>query len=180
MPTHPLPRLIVAALAAAGLLAACGAKRRFGDEDGVPIAFAVTLERGFVADMRNRQGRVGVGGGVGFSSGGGSAVGTGVGLSFSATTVYLLGGEQSGGAQVFRKEIGWGENTFTVPLRAGRELALTVQVQGGREGWEAIGTVTVPADPAAVIRVDLGGAGPSLGVVPPPAAAAAPAAQGAP
>ena len=160
---------VVAVEIVALVFAGCGQKRRFGDEDGVPTAFSVTLERGFVADMRNRQGRVGVGGGVGFGSGG-SVVGTGVGVSFSPTAVYLVGGDQPGGAQVFRKELSWGENAFTVPLRAGRELHLTVQAQGGREGWESVGVVTIPADPGAVVRLNLASDGPHASVVAAPAA----------
>ncbi|HYE06479.1 MAG TPA: hypothetical protein VEL07_13270 [Planctomycetota bacterium] len=154
------------------VLIGCGQKRRYGDDGGVPTAFTVTLEKAFVSDMQNRQGRVGVGGGVGMGSRGSSA-GVGLGLSFSATVVYLLGGEQSGGAQIFRRELSWGENTFTVPLTPGRELALTVQVQGGREGWEGVGSVTIPEQPGAVVDVRLLSTGPSVSVAPPPASAPA-------
>ncbi|MBA3846152.1 MAG: hypothetical protein H0X45_05850, partial [Planctomycetes bacterium] len=115
-------RISIAIAVLAMILIGCGQKRRYGDDGGVPTAFTVTLDKAFVSDMQNRQGRVGVGGGVGVGSGGSSA-GVGLGLSFSATVVYLLGGEQSGGAQIFRRELSWGETTFTVPLTPGRELS---------------------------------------------------------
>src|SRR5688500_4086592 len=111
-PDPPASARRVVALAAliACALAGCGEKRRYGDDGGMPTTSTVTLGKGFVGDMRNRQGRVGVGVGGGVSSRGGSSVGTGVGVSFSPTVVYLLGGEQTGGAQVFRRELSWGEN----------------------------------------------------------------------
>ena len=144
------------------LFVGCGKKRRFGDEGGTPVTMRVTLDRAFVSDMKNRQGRVGLGVGAGMSSGGGTRVGTGVGLSFSATTVFLVGGDGPGQGQVFRKEIEWGESSFTVPLTPGRTLHLTVQVEGGRQGWEAIGSVEIPRTPAPTVDVVLGAAGPKL------------------
>jgi hypothetical protein len=147
-------------------LAACGKARRYGDAGGVPVAFHVTLDKAFVSGMQNRQGRVGVGVGGTVSSGGHSSIGTGIGLGFSATTVYLLGGDGAGQAQVFRKEITWGENAFTVPLAKGRTLYLTVQVQGGREGWEAIGSVVVPADEKPTVTIGLSDAGPRISAAP--------------
>ncbi len=167
-------QIAIACIACLALTAVgCGQKRRYGDDGGVPTAFAVTVEKAFVADMQNRQGRVGVGGGVGFGSGGASS-GVGVGVSFSPTVVNLLGGEQSGGAQVFRQELSWGENTFAVPLTPGRELTLTVQVQGGREGWEGIGSVTIPEQPGSVVTVRLLASGPSVSAAPAPAVPGAP------
>ena len=155
--------LILLVLSAALCLAVgCGTKRRYGDEGGTPVTMRVTLERAFVSDMKNRQGSVGVGVGAGISSGGGSSIGTGVGLSFSSTTVYLVGGDGPGQGQVFRKEIEWGESSFSVPLMPGRTLHLTVQVEGGRHGWEAIGAVEIPRSPAPTVDVVLGASGPKL------------------
>jgi hypothetical protein len=164
---HP-PILAFSLAIALGLLSACGAKRRFGDEGGAPVAFHVVLDRAFVSEMRNRQGRVGVGVGAGMSSGGGTSIGTGLGLSFSATTVSLVGGDGPGEGQVFRKDLEWGDNDFTVPLAPGRTLHLTVQVHGGREGWEAIGSVVVPRGADPRITATLAESGPTLGVSPAP------------
>jgi hypothetical protein len=149
-------------LALLAVLAGCGEPRRFGDAGGVPVAFTVTLDRAFVSGMRNRQGRVGLGVGGSLSSGGHSSVGTGVGLSFASTTVYLVGGDGPGEAQVFRQELKWGENGFTVPLTPARTLHLTVQVQGGRDGWEAIGPVTLPAVDHPTVTIGLSDAGPRI------------------
>lgn len=151
--------LVIGGLA---LLTACGEPRRFGDIGGVPTTVRVTLDRAFVSGMQNRQARVGVGVGAAVSSGGHSSVGTGIGLSFSSTTVYLLGGENTSEAQIFRKEVKWGESTFTVPLTPGRTLHLTVQVQGGREGWEAIGSVVIPATANPTVTIGLSDAGAHL------------------
>lgn len=155
-------RRIACLLALLLLAAGCGAKRRFGDEGGTPVSFRVALDRAFVSEMRNRQGRVGVGVGAGFGSGGRSSIGTGVGLSFSSTTVHLVGGDGPGEGQVFRREIAWGENAFTVPLTPGRTLHLTVQVSGGREGWEAVGSTVIPAGSTPRVDLVLGAEGPRL------------------
>jgi hypothetical protein len=125
------------------LLIACGEKRRFGDLDGTPVRIDVELDRAFVTSMENRQARPSAGAGVGIGSGGFSGVGVGVGLSFSSTHVYLVGGDNIGQANIFRREINWGINSFTVPLTPQRTLHLSVQVEGGRRGWEAIGPVVI-------------------------------------
>ena len=153
-----LPILI---FAGAALLAldGCGEARRYGDEGGVPVTVQVHLERAFVNGMRNRQGQVGVGVGAGFSSGGGSAIGTGIGLSFSSTTVYLLGGDAVGEANVFRQELKWGDNTFSVPLKPGRTIQLAIQAQGGREGWEGVGSAVIPDGPNPGVTIVAGEAG---------------------
>lgn len=155
------------------LLTACGEPRRFGDANGVPVTINLKVERAFFSSMENRQGRPSAGAGVGFGSGGHTGVGVGIGFSFSSTQVYLLGGDSVGQGNVFRKEVKWGDNTFNVPLAAERTLHLTVQAEGGRRGWEAIGTITVPAqNPAVTILLD--GNGAKVTVTPAPAAAPAP------
>jgi len=132
-------------------LVACATPRRFGDPEGLPITFTVTVERAFFENMHNHQWSPSVGAGVGLGSGGGSGAGLGVGLGFAGTSIYLIGGDAAGQADVFRKELKWGDNTFTVPLRPGRTMVLGVQAEGGRVGWESLGSVTVPA--ASDVRV---------------------------
>lgn len=171
--------LAVLVVAAVLVLSACGEPRRFGDANGVPVNVIAKIERPFFSTMQNRQGRPSAGAGVGISSGGWSSVGVGVGFQFSSTQVYLLGGDSIGQGNVFRKEMKWGENSFTVPLVAGRTLHLTVQAEGGRRGWEAIGTLTVPAqDPTVTLVLD--GNGAKMTVTPAPAAPPAPATTPAP
>jgi hypothetical protein len=157
------------------LLSACGEPRRFGDNGGVPVNFSAQVERAFFNSMENRQGRPSAGAGIGFGSGGMTGVGVGIGLSFSSTQVYLLGGDAVGQGNVFQKELKWGENAFSVPLTAGRTLHLTVQAEGGRRGWEAIGTFNVPAqDPKVAILLDSNGAKLTVTPAAPPAPAPAP------
>jgi hypothetical protein len=165
--------LAVLAAAAVLVLAGCGEPRRYGDADGTPTAFTVNLDRAFINGFENRQARPSVGAGVGFSSGGGSYSGVGVGLTFSTTQVYLLGGESVGQGEVFRQELKWGENHFSVPLTPGRTLHLTVMAEGGRRGWEGIGSLVVPqaAEPAATIV--LGAEGGKVTTTPAPAPAPA-------
>lgn len=156
----PSPLILLGA--ALILLSACGEPRRYGDVGGTPTTVRVSLDRAFVSGMHNRQARVGVGVGGSVSSGGHRSVGTGLGVSFSATSVYLLGGEGAGEAQLFRQTLSWGETTFTVPLTPGRSLHLTVQVQGGREGWESVGAVVIPAGATPTVTLGLSDAGPRL------------------
>ncbi len=150
------------------LLAGCGPTRRYGDDQGIPVAFAVQLDRAFVRAMENRQWRPSVGAGASYGSDGHSSHGVGVGLSFSSTQVYLLGGEGPAESQVFRQELGWGDNAFTVPLAPGRVLHLTVMARGGREGWEAIGSITVPKAIDPRVRITLDSRGGSIALMPLP------------
>jgi hypothetical protein len=136
------------------LLCSCGEPRRYGDVDGIPVTVSATVERAFFKHMENRQGRPSAGIGFGASSSGHTSSGVGVGLSFSTTQVYLVGGDAVGQSNIFSKEVRWGTNSFTVPLTPGRTLHLTAIVEGGRRGWEAIGTVTVPTS-APTITISL-------------------------
>jgi hypothetical protein len=158
------------------LLSACGEPRRFGDAGGISVTITAHIERAFVSGMENRQARPSVGAGAGFGSGGFSGVGVGVGLSFSSTQVYLAGGDNVGQANIFRKEVKWGDNTFTVPLTASRTLHLSVQVEGGRRGWEALPPVIIPtSDPTIALVLDSNGAKLTVTpVVPAPAPVPAP------
>ncbi len=131
------------------ILAACGKERRFGDPEGEPVTITVNLERDYVRALSRRRVGTSVGAGVGFGSGGARSSGVGVGLSFSATTVTLLGGEGAAEGQIFRRELKWGESSFTVPLRPGRTLYLTAQASGGYQGWEGIGSVIIPEEAPA-------------------------------
>ena len=164
------------------IFSACGEPRRFGDVGGVPVTVTVHIERAFVSGMENRQARPSVGAGAGFSSGGMSSMGLGVGLSFSSTQVYIVGGDNVGQANIFRQEIKWGDNSFTVPLAASRTLHLSVQVEGGRRGWEALPPVIIPlSEPAIAIVLDSNGAKLTVTpVVPTPAPAPAPTTESAP
>jgi hypothetical protein len=154
--------LVALSLAIAG----CGSERRFGDADGVPVTVIVNLDRAYVRGLSSRQVRTSVGAGASFGSGGHRSSGVGVGLTFEATNAYLVGGDGPAEAQVFRKKLSWGENTFTVPLTPGRSMYLSSQVSGGYEGWESVGEVTIPPDGSPTIRVSLLGTDLSVAVDP--------------
>lgn len=145
------------------LLSGCGESRRDGDADGIPVTFTVHTERAFFSRMSDHRTSVSSGVGVGFGGGGGG-IGTGVGLGigFHGTTAYLLGGDNPNEYGSFRKELSWGDTTFTVPLRVGRVLTLTAQAEGGREGWETIGKVTVAAGTTQNINLVLNADGSKL------------------
>ncbi len=144
----------------------CGTPRRFGDPDGVPVVISVELDRAFVSNMANRQWTPSLGGGVGFGSGGARTSGVGMGLSFSSTHVYVIGGDAPGQANVFRKEVAWGATAFTVPLTPGRTLVLGAQVQGGREGWESVGSVVIPTASGAQVHIAMGANGGTVSATP--------------
>ncbi len=131
---------------------ACGGRRRYGDPDGRPTAFDVTLHRGFVAGMHRRS-PVGVGAGVSIGPGG-MRSGLGLGLTARSTSVTLLAGDDVGSARCFRQPLRWGRNRFTVPIRDGRDLVFTVQADGGRQGFERIGALTISGSQPLVI-IDL-------------------------
>ncbi len=156
------------------LLLLCGcAERRHGDPGGVPVTVNAKIERDFYSNMENRQGRPSAGVGVGYSSRGHTSTGVGFGLSFSSTQVYIVGGDAVGQSNVFRQEVKWGDNTFTVPLTPGRTIHLTTVAEGGRRGWEAIGTVVVPqTDPH--IDINIAASGVSLKTASKPSAPATP------
>lgn len=171
--------LLLLACAVVLVLSGCGEPRRFGDTGGVPVTVSAQVNRAFFSSMENRQGRPSAGAGVGFSSGGHSSMGVGIGFQFSSTQVYLLGGDAVGQANVFRQELKWGDNTFTVPLAAGRTIFLTIQAEGGRRGWESIGQFVIPAqDPKITLELDGNGAKVTVtpAVVQPAPAGQAPAA----
>ena len=160
-----LPRtLLIILLTSFGLssvltVSGCGASRVEGDADGVLVPFAVQVDEAFFSRMADHRTSVGTGAGVGFGSGGSTGLGLGFGLGFHATTVYLLGGEHPGEAGSFRRKLSWGENHFVIPLRAGRTVNLTVQAEGGRQGWESVGvlTVAVPAADQVDLKLDRNG-----------------------
>lgn len=141
------------------LLAGCASSRRYGDPGGIPVAFEVHVERAFFDNMSNHQWSTGVGAGAGFSNHGSTGLGLGLGLGFSTTSVYLIGGEGAGEAGVFRKQVSWGDNHFTVPLAPGRSLVLGVQAEGGRQGWESLGSVAIPSGPDPHVRIVLDAGG---------------------
>lgn len=135
-----LPALFLATL----VLAACNQPRRLtGDPGARPVAVHVRLHRAFSTDLTGSsvQPRVGMGFGLGP---GGPAMGFGLGFSYRPTTITLLGGETAGSARLFRRRLNRGDSTFAVPLVPGRELVLTLVVEGQHSGWETVATTTVP------------------------------------
>lgn len=153
-------------------LASCSSARIAGDPDGMPVVFQVDLDRAFLVTLDRSVARVGTGGGVCISSSGSSGIAAGLGSGFSPTTVYLLGGSQPGGEDLFRRALPWGRTRFTVPLQPGRMVALTVHCEGGRQGWTAIGSIRAPTgEGGPLIVITLGASGIS-GALPTPSVAA--------
>lgn len=132
--------LFAAALGAV-LAAGCASERRFGDPGGTPVGFEVHVELAFFDSMANHQLHAGGGAGAGFSNLGS----TGLEPGLSSTTIHLIGEDGAGEAGVFRKQVSWGDNHFTVPLVPGRSLVLSIQAEGGWEGWESLGAVVIPS-----------------------------------
>ncbi|MBA3549044.1 MAG: hypothetical protein H0X45_04075 [Planctomycetes bacterium] len=172
-------------------LAGCGQQRAQGDPDGVPVAFTVRVDPAFVADYH----RGGASTYVGFHHhhhhhsryrsdpwhhgwhdpwdswyGGSGYVGS------EPTTLVLLGGDGPTQAQVFRKRIAFGDNDFVIPIRAGRSVTLSFQADGGIEGWETLGTVSIGDQPGQVVAVAMTADGVTLTATPPPSPPATPAA----
>ncbi len=122
------------------IVSGCGEPRRHGDNDGQPVAFHVRVEPAFMSTMADRSAHPSVA--LGASSGRG--IGLAVGVTMADTDVYLLGDDRPGKEQVFRQRLLWGNNDFTIPLKPGRTLSLTIEATGARQGWESIGTLTIP------------------------------------
>jgi hypothetical protein len=199
MPARPALGLAML-LGAAVLLAGCGEPRVrvVGEAGGVPVQLTVEISRTFVRDLKNR----GPGGGEtqvyvehGFYGPweppywyhgrywttppdpywdpfwGGGMVMTGP----APTTAWLLAGDGPGEARLFRAELDWGRNEFTMLARPGHAITFTVQSYGGREGWEVVGTYAATDKPGQRVRLDLLEHAPRMEVsVQPPAVPAAP------
>jgi hypothetical protein len=90
------------------------------------------------------------------------------------TAVYLLGGDGPAEAGVFRMPLDRRHEEFTVPIRAGHVVTLTVQARGAREGWEAVGHFTAADHPGQRVHLSLLREGPRMEVTPPPADGPAP------
>ena len=83
------------------------------------------------------------------------------------TTLTLLIGDGPAEAQALRARLVPGTNTWSVPLRPGRPVVISLQTDGGREGWREIGRFT--AAPGLSVTVHLQGAQPRLETTPPAA-----------
>lgn len=141
----------------------CAAKRQEGDTDGIPVSFTVRTQQVFFSRMLDRSATVTTGVGVGMGMGprrhGMVGTGVGVGFGYQGTTAWILGGEHPAEASLFRRELEWGETTFSIPLRPGRKVVLTAQAQGGKEGWETVGEFSVAAQTADEVVLTLDAAG---------------------
>jgi hypothetical protein len=76
-----------------------------------------------------------------------------------ATRAVLLAGDGPAQAQLMRVGLDDGANFFTVRIRAGREVTLTLQTYGGWEGWTEVGKFTVKIEANVVnVMIDQDGA----------------------
>jgi hypothetical protein len=170
MPPRPRMRpvtTICGVLVLATLIAGCGDQRAVGDPGGVPVEFAVRLESAFLSE---------------YHRGGSSYVGFGVGHVHSdpwhhhhpgfhdpwdpwwggsyadgpyGSTPTLLAGDGPSQGQLFRRHLSFGDNRFTIPVRAGRTVTLTFQVDGDYQGWETLGEFVAADRPGQVVTVSL-------------------------
>lgn len=81
-----------------------------------------------------------------------------------ATSLSLLVGDGPAEAQLLRARLAPGTSSWTLPMRPGREAVVSLQADGGREGWREIGRFT--AATGARVTVHLAGAQPRVEVSP--------------
>lgn len=135
------------------LESACSPPSR-GDPGGVPVTFVVELERAFVHAISEDV--IVTGPGPGAEDGQEAHFGFGHGTWVSSTEVELRIGSRPGHGDVAIQELGWGTTRFTLPLRPGRAVALSVHVFGGRRGAHRLAEFQVPTDdPAPRVQLDL-------------------------
>ncbi len=135
------------------LLGACSQVGR-GDPDGVPVSFVVDLDRAFVRAISEDV--LVTGPGPGAEDGQEARFGFGHGTWVSSTEVELRIGSRPGGGELAIRELGWGRSQFTLPLRPGREVAVSVHVFGGRRGVHHLPPFTVPVDePLPRVQLEL-------------------------
>jgi len=169
--------LVLAAVAVT--LAGCGAPPRAqGDAGGVPVTFTVEISPDYVAGMSvpapylrpplfvhdlsfHHYGHFGHNGHRHYGHrhfGPGSypafwGYGYDPFYDVQPTVVAVLAGDGPGQDQLFRAEVYPRLESFTVPVRAGRQITLTLQVSGSRSGWESLGTFTAADRPGQLIAV---------------------------
>ncbi len=147
-------------------LGGCVQQRHQGDAHGTPVAVQVHLERGFVRHMRNRQWSASASADATYAPPTAGAPAVGIGVVFTTTSVRIFGGAGPGQAQVFSHQLCWGENHFSVPLEPGRQLVLTVQAEGGHEGAESLGRISIPSRGRPQLSISLTAAGARVQVQP--------------
>ncbi|MBA3686140.1 MAG: hypothetical protein H0W72_13005 [Planctomycetes bacterium] len=84
-----------------------------------------------------------------------------------STSLSLLAGDGPAQAQLFRLRVSESSESFSLPIRAGRRVVVTLQASGGRQGWQVLGEFD--AAPGQIVRISLDGSGPRLSITPPPA-----------
>jgi len=142
-----------------------------GDVGGVPVTFAVDLQRGYVMEMSSEQWDEPAPffhphpyfGGPGPYYHHPAPFGyDDPWFVDEPVDVRLIAGDGPAEANLFRVPLHHGTNLFTVPVRPGRTVTMTVMVRGGREGWEGVGHFTVSDRANQVAHLRLAPEGPSL------------------
>ncbi|MBA3709052.1 MAG: hypothetical protein H0W83_09565 [Planctomycetes bacterium] len=182
--------LLVLALFAAG----CGQTRPLGEPGGLPVAFTVQLDTGYLEGMSHQVARMGpvfMDPDPWYAADRSSRFryyGRGAGMyhrpmfadPFWAepgfTDLILAGGDAPMETGVFRTVLSGGENRFEVLIRPGHAVTLTVLARGDRDGWEAIGHFTAADRPGQRVDITLSSVGPTMSVIPPALTAEADAA----
>ena len=182
-PGHDRGMRLAIGLAVLLLLAACGERqpsaRIGGDAGGVPVTVTAHYDREALGALAQGAGftRTVVIEREGFSDPFWSHhhhhyhhhAWPGRGMAYEpATSLTLLIGNGPAEGQVLRARLVPGTNTWTVPLRPGREAVVSLQADGGREGWREIGRFTAAG--GAQVAVHLAGAQPRIEVTSPASA----------
>lgn len=148
-------------------LTACGQARPTGDAGGVPLTVQVVLVRTYANELAHVQTSTTV---VGpswgpadgpsrsdpyFERNGLGDAGWSRRYDEPRLQPWLLAGDGPREGRLFRVALDWGQTDFTVPVRAGRTVVLTLQTHGDRDAWEEVGRFTMPDHPATLV-VDCG------------------------
>lgn len=180
----PLPAAVALMALMVLALVGCGEPRTpAGDPGGVPVAFVVQLEQGYVRGMSSAVSSsmrpLGPRGHWHVHRHGDPRyrhfgrretwvyhVDPDPWHEPQFTDVYLLAGDGPAEAGLFRTALPGGERRFSVPIRPGRVVTLTIQARGAREGWEAVGHFTATGEPGQEVALALTADGPRMTVSP--------------
>ena len=151
-------RLLLLCLAMSICVTGCS-DRLTGDEQGVPVTFQIELAPSYAERHQRHFGTVNLDDSLSYGGGHHGTAEFGTGYRVSTTEVALRGGSIPGAANLFEISLSWGENTAVVPLMPGRELYLSVQIYGGRQGFDDLGGYKVDSTRYLIL---LGANGPQI------------------
>jgi hypothetical protein len=142
-------------LALTCLMSACGSARYEGDMGGVRMQIQTHLEGGFLTSMHPLPSHGSISSATENASPpvGGATIEPGFALDSVKMTLIAYDGATHN--EVFRRSLIWGDTSFSIHLIPGHRLTLEVFAEGGREGVESLGPITVPAANTPHIAITL-------------------------